>query len=194
MSRKQTTVIPGEGVFTDDEMRARTEGSTRGNAVVHRVQDEAARIKPSDIAAAVKKMKATGDDSEYNELMSRAADGPHTHEAGPSAEHINSGHLHLRDGESKTTYIGAAQEHYEQGLQDAWDKKCATFMSGLENTARRIPLGSVKRHQLARLGHEFEDIEIAAARLGVPEDHPQFVKLRNWFEDVMYAGQYSLKR
>jgi hypothetical protein len=193
MSRKQTTVIPGEGVFTDDEMRARTEGSTRDNAVVHRVQDEAARIKPSDIASLKKEARASGNWDEYNAAMARAADGAHYHEAGPTAEHINSGHLHLRDGESKTTYIGAAQEHYEQGLQDAWNEKCATFMNGLESTARRIPLGSVKRHQLARLGHEFQDIEIAAARLGIPEDHPQFVTLRNWFEDVMQTGQFSLK-
>jgi hypothetical protein len=196
MSRKQTTIIPGEGAFTDDEFRARNaeNGVVRDNGVVHRSADEAARIKPSDITAAQKLARATGDWSDYNNLMARAADGPHTHEAGPTAEHINSGHLHLRDGESKTTYIGAAQDFADQGRVEAFEEKCNTLINGLENTARRITLGDVKRHQLANLGHQFEDIEIMAGSLGMPDNHPELVRLREWFYDVMANGQFSLKR
>jgi hypothetical protein len=181
MSKREITIIPGEGAFDQDQMAAKRSGARTDN-VVPRNHDS----KPVNMHKLAAEAKRTGDWTEYNETMMRVA-GSSSYERGDQNSNA------LRHNQSVTTVIGSSPEEVRIAQENDFAEHHDEIIGLCESLTEAIQTGRLRGQQpLRHLANRMQDLKIRGENMGGNPKAEAYEILQDWVNTVNMTGMEFL--
>ena len=180
MSKHETTIIPGEGTFTHEQMQQRAlDGNDRSGVVHKNANDGEAVDTMLSLGRQVKAGHISND--EYNKRMMAII---------PPAVVSNA----LPSGVGKVTYAPGVKAQIEDAQVNEFSADMADFREQANRIAQNIQTGRLRsRGPLEHLANRLTDLQIRAQGLGANTQNQGFIDLRDQVNQIIFAGGESLK-